>query len=183
MKINETKLAGLFVITNDLMGDSRGSFARFFCDREFFPVIGERRIVQINHSFTRAIGALRGLHFQIPPYSEMKIVRCIKGKVFDVVLDLRKESTTFLQWHSEILSPESNKVIIIPEGFAHGFQVLEENSELLYLHTEHYEKNAEGGIRFDDPAHSIKWPMPLSDISERDKNHAYIDKNWQGLIL
>lgn len=183
MKITETKIAGLFVITNNPMGDSRGTFTRLFCEKEFLPAICERRILQINQSFTRAVGALRGLHFQYPPHAEMKMVRCLKGKVFDVALDLRKDSPTFLQWHAEILSPQSNNVIIIPEGFAHGFQVLEEESELLYLHTTHYEKKAEGGIRFDDTAHAINWPLPFTDISERDKNHPLIDKDWPGIQL
>lgn len=183
MEISETKLEGVFVISNSVIGDSRGSFSRLFCNREFAPLMGKRKIVQINHSFTKVIGALRGLHFQNPPNAEMKFVRCLKGKVFDVALDLRKESPTFLQWHAEILSPERNNVIIIPEGFAHGFQVLEEDSELLYLHTAHYEKKAEAGIRFDDPAHCINWPLPVADISERDKNHPFIEKNWRGILL
>ena len=183
MKIINTKIDGVFVIENDPIIDSRGAFSRLFCEKEFSPILGNRHIVQINHSITRTIGAIRGLHYQYPPFAEMKMVRCLKGRVWDVALDLRQGSPTFLKWHVEELTSENAKIIVIPEGFAHGFQVMNENSELLYLHTAFYEKSVEGAIRFDDPNLSIHWPLPVTDISERDKNHPIINKLFTGIKL
>lgn len=183
MKIVCTKIEGVFVIENDPFIDSRGAFTRLFCEKEVSSILGNRHIVQINHSITRAIGAIRGLHYQVPPFAEMKMVHCLKGKVWDVALDLRHGSPTFLQWHSEELTPENAKIMVIPEGFAHGFQVMNENSELLYLHTAFYEKSAEEAIRYDDPNLSIHWPLAFTDISERDKNHPIINKLFTGIKL
>ena len=178
-----TKIDGLFVIENDPIIDSRGAFTRLFCEKEFSTILGTHQIVQINHSITRAIGAIRGLHYQLPPFAEMKMVRCLKGRVWDLALDLREGSPTFLQWHAEELTPENAKIMVIPEGFAHGFQVMNENSELLYLHTAFYEKSAEGAVRYDDPTLSIHWPLPVTDVSERDQNHLSINKQFTGIKL
>lgn len=183
MKIINTKINGVFVIENDPIIDSRGAFTRLFCEKEYSFILGNRHIVQINHSITRAVGAIRGLHYQYPPFAEMKIISCQKGRVWDVALDLRHGSSTFLQWHAEELTPENSKIMVIPEGFAHGFQVMNENSELLYLHTSFYEKSAEGALRFDDPNLIINWPIPITDISERDKNHPIMNKLFTGIIL
>ena len=183
MKIINTKINGVVVYESNSIVDSRGAFTRFFCENEFSEILGSRRIVQINYSITRLAGAIRGMHFQKPPFAETKIVRCLKGKVWDVALDLRKDSPTFLKWHAEILSPENRKAIFIPEGVAHGFQTIDNDSELLYLHTAAYEKSAEEGIRFNDPNHSINWPLPVSEISDRDKNHPIINKNWAGILI
>lgn len=183
MKIVNTKIDGVFVIENEPFIDSRGAFTRLFCEKEFSSILGPRHIVQINHSITRTIGSIRGLHYQIPPFAEMKMIRCIKGKVYDIVLDIRNGSPTFLQWHAEELSLENAKVIVIPEGCAHGFQVLEENSELLYLHTALYEKSAEGAVRFDDPHLKINWPLPFTEISARDKSHPLINKLFTGIKI
>lgn len=183
MKINKTKIDGVFVIENDPIIDSRGVFIRLFCEKEYSSILANRHIVQINQSVTRTIGAIRGLHFQYPPYAEMKMIRCLKGRVWDVALDLRHGSPTFLQWHSEELTFENRKIMVIPEGCAHGFQVMNENSELLYLHTAFYEKLAEGTVKFDDPNLSINWPLPVTDISERDKNHTLINKHFTGIQL
>ena len=151
MNIHSAPLSGLFLVEASPHKDSRGQFTRLYCEDGLHSLIGSRKIVQINHSRTTAVGAVRGMHFQMPPFAEMKLVRCIKGRVWDVSLDIRQDSKTFLQWHAEELSETNNLMIVIPEGFAHGFQVLESGSELLYLHTAFYEPNAEIGIKFDDP--------------------------------
>lgn len=163
--------------------DNRGAFSRLFCDLDLAQCLGSRHIQQINHSRTSTIGALRGLHFQYAPFAELKLVRCIKGRVWDVAVDLRKNSKTFLEWHAQELSKVNAQMLVIPEGFAHGFQVLEHDSELLYLHTERYTPGAEGGLRFDDPALNIYWPLPAQDLSDRDKKHPLISQNFHGLSI
>jgi dTDP-4-dehydrorhamnose 3,5-epimerase len=183
MKIIPTQLAGLHLVETAPFGDHRGAFARLFCARELAPVLGNRQIVQINHSRTTARGALRGMHYQHPPHAEMKMVRCLKGRVLDVAVDLRAGSKTFLKYHAQELSPDTANMLVIPEGFAHGFQVLEENSELLYLHTACYEKAAEGGLRYNDPALNIDWPLPVADLSARDEAHALIAPDFKGITL
>ncbi|OGI11743.1 MAG: dTDP-4-dehydrorhamnose 3,5-epimerase [Candidatus Margulisbacteria bacterium GWF2_35_9] len=183
MRIISTKIDGVFVIENDPIIDSRGAFTRLFCEKEFSSILGNRHIVQINHSITRGIGSIRGLHYQCPPFAEMKIICCLKGRVWDLALDLRQGSPTFLQWHAEELTPENAKVIVIPEGFAHGFQVMNENSELFYLHTSFYEKSVEKAVKYNDPTVSIQWPLAVTDISERDKNHPVINKHFIGIKL
>ncbi len=181
MKIEPTKIGGVHVVTGDPRGDHRGLFMRLFCERELKPVVGDRTIKQINFSRTEAVGALRGLHFQNKPHAEMKMVRCVKGRVFDVAVDLRRGSPTFLQWHAEELFVESAKMLVIPEGCAHGFQVLEPGSELLYLHTEFYEPASEGGVAWDDPMLGIAWPLPVTDMSDRDKGHPPMTPAFKGL--
>lgn len=161
--------------------DSRGSFARLFCDDELRLVLNGRRIAQINHSLTRAKGAIRGMHYQKPPHAEMKMVQCIRGRVFDVVLDLRNGSDTFLKWISHELSPTTPSMLIIPEGCAHGFQTLEEEAEMLYFHTAIYVPESEGGVRYDDPLVAIDWPLPVSDLSERDRMHPLLTSDFTGL--
>lgn len=183
MKIDSTEIQGVNIIELSPVSDHRGAFARLFCEKELASVIDDRRIVQMNHSQTNTIGALRGMHFQYPPHAEMKLIHCLRGRVFDVAVDLRKHSPTFLKWYARELSPDSPCLFIIPEGCAHGFQVLEENSELLYLHTAFYNKSAEGGIRYDDPLVGIQWPIPVTDISEKDRNHELLDKNFSGIDL
>lgn len=181
MKIQATPLPDLKLVETTPHNDARGAFARWFCEYELSQLIGSRRIVQINHSLTVAVGAVRGLHFQFPPHAEMKMVRCMKGRVWDVAVDLRRGSSTFLHWHAEELSPDNRRMMVIPEGFAHGFQVMEPKTELLYLHTSPYSPNAEGGLRFDDPAVGIAWPLPTTDVSARDGLHPLIDSSFQGL--
>lgn len=183
MKLVETNISGLYVAETDKVGDHRGAFARMFCERDLAAAVGGRKIVQSNHSRTTAVGAVRGLHFQYPPHAEMKMVRCLKGRVLDVAVDLRQNSKTFLQHHAEELTPDNARMLVIPEGFAHGFQVLEEGSEMLYLHTAFYNKEAEGGLRHDDPALAIRWPLPVTDISDRDRSHPLLDDGFQGVML
>lgn len=181
MNIQETAIHGVTVVKASAHSDSRGCFARLYCELELAPVIGTRHIVQINHSRTAAVGAIRGMHFQCPPHAEMKLVRCLKGRVWDVAVDLRPKSNTFLKWHAEELSPENAHMMVVPEGCAHGFQVLEPDSELLYLHTAFYTPASEGGVRHDDPKLAIAWPLPLTDISPRDTAHPFIDPAFLGI--
>lgn len=183
MNILPTPIHDLMVVETAPHIDLRGAFARLYCDQELDLLIGPRRIVQINHSRTVAVGAVRGLHFQYPPYAEMKLVRCLKGQVWDVAVDLRKNSPTFLRWHAEYLTPANTRMMVIPEGFAHGFQVMEPDSELLYFHTAFYMPGAEGGLCYDDPRIGITWPISVTDISERDASHARIDSNFQGMTV
>jgi dTDP-4-dehydrorhamnose 3,5-epimerase len=181
MKVAETAIRGAVVLETEPVQDPRGAFARLFCARELSPITGSRNIVQINHSLTRAVGAIRGLHFQRAPQAEMKIVRCLRGRVFDVAVDLRTGSPTFLRWVSCELTPANGRALVVPEGCAHGFQVLDADSELLYLHTAYYTREAEGAVRFDDPQVGIAWPLPPKDLSERDRNHPLLAQDFPGL--
>ena len=181
MTFTPTELKGSFVIDLEPSVDDRGWFARFFCKREFEAIGHTKEWVQLNHSVTIKKAALRGMHFQVPPFSEIKMVRCISGSVYDVIIDIRKDSDTFLKWHGVELSAENKRMIYIPEGFAHGFQCLTDNAELIYHHTEFYRPNAEGGIRYNDPAVGIDWPLVVTEISERDRMHALLDENFKGI--
>lgn len=183
MKIVSAAIAGVCVAETNYFQDSRGAFARLFCETELADAVGNRKIRQINQSRTTATGAVRGMHYQLAPHAEMKMVRCTKGRVWDVAVDLRAGSPTFLQYHAQELSASNALMLIIPEGCAHGFQVIEPDSELLYLHTASYAPSAEGGVRFDDPALNIAWPLPVTDLSERDKQHPLLNKNFQGIDL
>ncbi|WOH63969.1 dTDP-4-dehydrorhamnose 3,5-epimerase family protein [Bradyrhizobium sp. BWA-3-5] len=183
MKLFETDIAGVWVAEGNLHSDHRGSFHRLFCANEEQKVVGARRIVQISHSLTNSVGAVRGLHYQNPPMAEMKIVRCLRGRVFDVAVDLRKNSPTFLKWAAVELTPASCRSFIIPEGCAHGLQALEENSELLYLNTAFYSPSDEGAVRFDDPMADVIWPLPPTDLSARDSKHPLLDADFKGLDL
>jgi dTDP-4-dehydrorhamnose 3,5-epimerase len=183
MSISPTLLSGVNIVELTSLEDSRGKFSRLFCAEELHSVFGSRKIVQTNHSMNTFAGTIRGLHYQLPPYAEMKLVRCIKGRVWDVALDLRSDSTTYLQWHAEELSAENSKMIIIPEGCAHGFQILDANSELLYFHTEAYQPSYESGIRYDDPSLTIEWPLKATHISERDRKHPLLTSSFEAIQL
>ena len=183
MKLVPTKITGVFVAQTNAFQDSRGAFARLFCQAELADALAGRTIQQINQSRTTGTGAVRGMHFQLAPHAEMKMVRCLKGRVWDVAVDLRQDSPTFLQHHAQELSAVNALMLVIPEGCAHGFQVLEPDSELLYLHTACYTPSAEGGVRFDDPALSLPWPLQISDLSERDKQHPLLNRNFRGITL
>ncbi|CAN2039938.1 dTDP-4-dehydrorhamnose 3,5-epimerase [Candidatus Magnetomoraceae bacterium gMMP-15] len=181
MKFIETKLKGAFIIEIDPFLDHRGMFARIFCKKELKAVGLDKNIVQINHSSSRQKGTIRGLHYQKPPKAEIKIVKCIKGAVYDVLVDIRKNSPTFLKWYGIEISRKNMKLIYIPEGFAHGFQVIEENSELLYFHTEFYCPEYEGAINYNDPMVCINWPLEITEVSERDRNHLFLTDTFQGV--
>lgn len=183
LTITETPLKDLFIVDTNPFVDNRGAFARWFCEGELADILGNRHIKNVNFSRTAKKGSIRGMHFQKPSYAEMKLVRCIKGKVFDVAVDLRLDSKTYLQWHGVELSDERMNMFAIPEGFAHGFQSLDDNVEMLYLHTEFYSKESEGALRFSDPKLQIQWPLQISEISEKDAKHPLIDSNIIGMRL
>lgn len=178
-----TPLSELKLVQRKAIEDHRGFLSRFYCAEEFAEAGIKKPIAQINHTLTRKKGAVRGLHFQHAPHAETKLVSCLKGKIWDVAVDLRSESPTFLQWHGEILSASNRKSLIIPEGYAHGFQALTEDCELIYLHTAAYYHGAEGALNVADPRLNIAWPLPIGDLSERDSNHSLIDQNFQGIVL
>ncbi len=183
MKFIQTPLKGAYVIEPELFEDKRGKFERIFCEKEFKEIGHSKTIVQINHSYTKERGALRGMHYQEPPMAETKMVTCLNGSVYDVIIDLRKGSNTFLGWFGETLSSGSRCVMYVPEGFAHGFQALEHDCELLYFHTEFYNPEYERDVRFDDPKIDIKWPLDITEISERDKNHALLSASFEGVLV
>jgi dTDP-4-dehydrorhamnose 3,5-epimerase len=183
MKFNETKIKGLYVAELEPLNDNRGFFTRAYCNKKLRKAGVAKSIKQINHSLTSVVGTIRGMHYQNSPYTEAKMVRCIAGEVFDVVIDIRKHSDTFLHWHGEYLSSKNLKMMVIPEGFAHGFQVIKPNSELLYLHTESYEKSSESGILFNDEKIGIEWPLQAADISDRDLKHKMVGKEFKGISI
>jgi dTDP-4-dehydrorhamnose 3,5-epimerase len=181
--IDDTALTGLSVLTRMHIGDSRGWFERMFCIEELQEVLGQRSVVQINRTLTQQKGSVRGMHFQHAPSAEMKFVSCLRGEVFDVAVDLRPGSATFLQWHAELLSADNRKTLVIPEGFAHGFQTLTDDCEMFYLHTAGYDPAAEGGLKPQDPALAITWPLPLTEQSPRDASHPLIVAGFTGVRL
>jgi len=181
MKITPLSLEDSYLIVPDPFEDNRGQFTRIFCKKEISATGLKKEIVQINHSLTVQKGSVRGMHFQYAPMAEIKMVKCISGAAFDVIIDLRKGSPTFLQWHGEILSEKNMKMIYIPEGFAHGFQTMEQNCKLLYFHTEFYNPEFEGSVRYNDPLINISWPLEVTDISEKDTNHPLLADDFSGL--
>jgi len=181
MIFSQTPLAGSYTVDLTPFSDSRGWFARTYCKNEFQQIGHTKEWLQINHSFTVQQGALRGMHYQLPPFAEIKMVRCIAGAVYDVIVDLRNGSPTFLKWFGTELSAKNKKMLYIPEGFAHGFQTLAPDSELIYHHTELYTPGAEAGVRYDDPLVGINWPEKPTDISDRDKQHPLLNKSFSGI--
>jgi dTDP-4-dehydrorhamnose 3,5-epimerase len=183
MNFSGTGLSGSYVVDILPVEDERGWFVRTFCKNEFEKIGHTREWVQMNHSFTYEKGSLRGMHFQKPPFSEIKLIRCIAGKVFDVIIDVRKGSETFLQWVGVELSAENKRMIYIPEGFAHGFQTMTSNCQLVYHHSAYYTPGVEGGIKHDDALVNIKWPIPVRNVSERDRNHPLLTVDFEGLNI
>ena len=171
-ELRRTPICGVFELLAQPFADHRGAFLNAFRIQEpaFAEAWGDRGIAQVNLSRTEAVGTIRGLHLQAPPHSEAKLVRCLRGRVWDVAVDLRPGSTSYGQWHAVELSPERANVLLIPEGCAHGFQVLEPGSELLYLHSGAWVPEAETGVRWDDPQLAIDWPLPACELSERDRS-------------
>lgn len=168
MIFKETQLKGAYVIELELLKDERGFFSRSFCVKEFAEYGLNPRVVQCNISFNKLKGTLRGMHYQIAPCEEAKLVRCTKGAIYDVIIDLRPQSMTFKQWVAIELTSDNHKMLYIPEGFAHGFQVLEDNTEVFYQMSEFYQPEYAKGIRWDDPLFGIIWPLSNPIISERD---------------
>lgn len=176
MIFHKTKIKDLYIIEPELKSDERGYFARIFCKKELAKIGVDFDIVQINKSLNRKKGIVRGMHFQKPPKSEDKIVQCISGAIYDVAVDLRENSETFGQWIGVELSKENKKMLLIPKGFAHGFQSLEDNSEILYFLSEFYSPEYESGVRYNDPFLNIKWPIENPFLLERDKSWPLIRK-------
>ena len=181
--IFDTPLQGLKLLQRKPCGDSRGYFERLFCAEELQELIPGKGIMQINHSLTEKPGTVRGMHFQYPPHAEFKFVSCLRGRVFDVAVDLRRNSPTFLKWHAEILTADNHKTFVLPEGFAHGFQTLTGDCEMLYLHTDFYIPASEGLLNARDPELAINWPVDITDISERDLNNPLISDTFMGVQL
>lgn len=169
MKFHATPLTDLILIETTRFEDERGQFSRVFCETEFAPLRPNLHWTQINVSRTYRKGTVRGMHFQYPPAAETKLIRCVHGSVFDVAIDLRANSPTFLHWHGVELDADDTTQFFIPEGFAHGFQALSDDAQLLYLHTVAWNREKEGGLRHDDPAIGIVWPLPVTQVSANDR--------------
>lgn len=180
LSLESTRLSGLQVLQHHPIGDSRGHFERLFCDTELSAWLEGRPIRQVSRSKTVASGTVRGMHFQYAPHAEAKLVVCLHGEVFDVAVDLRRQSPTFLQWHAEVLSAGNRRSLLIPEGFAHGFQTLDDDCELLYLNTAPYVPDAEGGLHPEDPRLAIAWPRPVAGLSARDASHPKLTDAFSG---
>lgn len=180
-EFQQSRLKGLVRITRKSSNDGRGSFNRLFCSRELQQIGLTKPIIQINHSLTRDCGTIRGMHFQHPPDNETKIVTCMRGEVFDVAVDIRRDSETFLHWYAEVLSENNQTSLYIPEGFAHGFQALTDDCHMLYLHTGLYAPESEGGLNAQDPKIGIDWPLEVTNISQRDEQHPLLDSTFAGI--
>jgi dTDP-4-dehydrorhamnose 3,5-epimerase len=170
MIFSETKLSGVFLIEPEVHADDRGSFARTFCLDDFESADISFYVVQANTSFNKFAGTLRGMHYQVSPFEEAKVVRCTRGALYDVIVDLRSDSPTLGQWFATELNAENRKSVFAPEGCAHGFQTLVDNTEVSYLMSEYYAPEAASGVRYDDPAFGIEWPLPVSSVSDRDRS-------------
>jgi dTDP-4-dehydrorhamnose 3,5-epimerase len=163
--------------------DSRGFLQRLFCKRDLESVLSMREVKQVNHTNTKYAGTVRGLHFQLPPHAETKLVSCVRGEVWDVAVDLRADSPTFLRYHRELLSDSNQISLLLPEGVAHGFQTMCDDCELVYLHTETYEPDYESGINVFDDTLNIPWPLPITELSERDQRATFITDSFKGVTV
>ena len=180
--ILDTPLSGLKILQRKPIGDSRGYLERLFCSEELQTLAPGKNITQINHTLTTSRGTVRGLHFQRPPHAEIKFVSCLRGEVFDVVVDLRHNSPTFLHWHAEMLSAGNHRTLLIPEGFGHSFQTLTDNCEMLYFHTHKYQPEVEDGLNVQDPQLAIEWPLPVHGLSSRDAMLPLLDNDFSGVM-
>lgn len=172
MVFTPIKLNGSFIIDLEKHGDERGFFARAWCQKEFAVHGLNENIVQCNVSYNKQKGTIRGLHYQIKPYEEAKLVRCMKGAISDVIVDLRPSSPTYKQWIAVELSEANRRALYVPEGFAHGFQTLMDDTELFYQVSQFYAPEFERGVRWNDPAFAINWPFPISNISSKDSSYS-----------
>lgn len=168
MRFTSTPLIGAFLVDLERREDARGMFARTFCAQEFSAYDLETSYVQTNISTNTRAGTVRGLHFQREPHAEVKLVRCVKGAIYDVIVDMRKTSQTYLRWFGTELSEENGLMMYVPKDFAHGYQTLSDGATAFYMVSAFYTPQTEGGLRFDDPRLSIKWPQTVSDISDKD---------------
>ena len=173
MRFIKTRLEGAYIIEPEPIEDERGFFARTFCVREFEAHGLNPCVAQCNISFNKKKGALRGMHFQVAPHAEAKLVRCIRGAIYDVIVDLRPESVTFTEWMAVELKADNRRMLYVPEGFAHGLQTLEDDTETFYQVSEFYHPECAEGVRWDDPVFGIVWPLPIASISERDRTYPF----------
>jgi dTDP-4-dehydrorhamnose 3,5-epimerase len=176
MRFHKAPLAGAFLIECDRQTDSRGFFARLWCRKEFQAQGLVSDFPQENISVNDKAGTLRGLHFQRAPHGEVKVIRCIRGALYDVMVDLRPNSPTYLSWHAVELNADDYRALYIPQGFAHGFQTISDRTEAQYMVSAYYAPQAESGLRYDDPALNIRWPLPVSVMSDKDKSWPAIDR-------
>jgi dTDP-4-dehydrorhamnose 3,5-epimerase len=169
MIFQQTELPGAYIIELEKRADERGFFARAWCLREFTAHGLTAQLVQANISYNKQRGTLRGMHYQAKPFAEVKLVRCTRGAIYDVIIDLRRDSPTYLRWIGVELTAAGHRMLYVPEGFAHGFQTLSDDAEVMYQVSQYYTPDAEGGVRYDDPAFGIDWPLEVAVISEKDR--------------
>jgi len=181
MLFHETPLVGAYLIEQERRGDARGFFARYFCENEFGAKGLETRFVQINNSLSAKAGTLRGLHYQLPPAAEVKVVRCVRGALWDVIVDLRPDSPTFKKWFGAELNAENRLMMYVPRGFAHAILTLSDDAEAIYLVSAFYGPEQERGVRWNDPAIGIEWPIQPVEISDKDAKWPDLDAGFHGL--
>jgi dTDP-4-dehydrorhamnose 3,5-epimerase len=181
--VTELTLVGLKIVERQRLGDTRGFLSRLFCAEELRAAGWNQPVVQINHTYTAHCGTVRGMHFQYPPHAETKLISCIRGEVWDVAIDLRAGSRTFLQWHAEHLSAANGRALLIPDGFAHGFQALSDDVELVYCHSAAYNAEAEAGLNPTDPKLTITWPLQITELSPRDARHPMLNEQFAGVAI
>lgn len=182
MIFTQSPLSGAYLIDLEKKGDDRGFFARYYCEKEFAAHNLNTQWAQVNNSLSVVKGTIRGLHFQHPPHAEVKLIRCLTGSIWDVIVDIRKNSPTYGKWFGAELNAENRTMMYVPKGFAHGFITLTDNAEILYLVSTPYSQQAEGALRWNDPFHGIVWPGACTVLSEKDKNV----RDWQpndGVII
>lgn len=183
LTVTDLPLPGLKRVERQRLGDARGFLSRLFCSEELRAAGWTKPIAQINLTYTAKRGTVRGMHFQHAPHSEMKLVSCLRGEVWDVAVDVRAGSATFLQWQAEQLSAENGRALLIPEGFAHGFQALTDDVELLYCHSATYAQESEAGLNARDPVLAISWPLLIAELSRRDEQHPMLNEQFAGVVL
>ena len=176
-----TPIADLMLVQRKCIEDPRGFLSRFYCAEEFGAAGAGKSISQINHTLTRRKGTVRGMHFQMPPHAERKYVSCMRGEIYDVAVDVRRNSATFLKWHGEVLSAQNQRSLLIPEGFAHGFQALDDDCEIIYLHSAPYAQAAEAALNPLDPLLGIAWPLEITEMSDRDRAHLMLTSAFKGV--
>jgi dTDP-4-dehydrorhamnose 3,5-epimerase len=181
--VSDTPLQGLKVVQRHPIGDARGLFSRLFCNEELSVAGWTKPVAQINHSYTAQRGTVRGLHFQRPPDAEMKLVMCLKGEVWDVAVDIRAGSPTFLRWHAQQIDADNGIALLIPEGFAHGFQTLRDDVHLVYCHSASYSAAAEEGLSVTDPRIGIDWPLAITGRSSRDASYPLLGAGFAGVSV
>jgi dTDP-4-dehydrorhamnose 3,5-epimerase len=180
-ELSEASLPGVYRVERRPRSDDRGWLERLYDPIELAPLLGSRAIAQVNRTLTRRRGSVRGMHFQAAPSAEVKVVTCLRGAVFDVAVDLRRGSPTLLRWHAELLDAAEHRSVLIPEGFAHGFQTLADDAELLYFHTAAYDPAAEGGVHPLDPLIAVTWPLEVELLSDRDRSHPFVGADFKGI--